>query len=402
TLSLLLASAVSWHSLKRKLRTATLWKDNIYFSDAVKGPIVFGLFAPRIILPSNISQVCGDDDLRFIIAHENAHIKRLDHILKPLSLLALAAHWFNPLVWIAFFVSDIDREISCDEIVIAGAGRDIRGEYATSLVNANTSRRAVANPFAALAFGESNVNKRVSSICGFSPRKTIGSILLAVAAALIFVAVFMTGRASDQTPPGLEVPAFLANENIKAIASQVVPSASRDTGPMYSIEMATNANETQDAGPMHSTEMAPSAAASESAIGLDYAITQAILSLNSPSTQGSLAEGHVVLMVSETASSATVYLSYSAGEYSIENGDIAKLYKTEPAFGILKLQKAQNGGYSLESFQAETWSSLDPGYYDALKNKLPVDAYSKAVGIDASELERLEKAMATGILLGSR
>ena len=115
-------SAISYVQLRRKLRIVVPLRDNIFIADDIKSPFVVGLFRPRIYLPCNLSQ----KEQEYIILHEKHHIKRCDHIMKALAFLALAIHWFNPLVWVAFILAGKDMEMSCDEAVIRKVGTDVR------------------------------------------------------------------------------------------------------------------------------------------------------------------------------------------------------------------------------------------------------------------------------------
>ena len=68
-----------------------------------------------------------------VLKHEEYHIKRMDHIVKALYFLALAIHWFNPIVWLSFSLMTKDMEMSCDEMVLSRWGKDIRADYSYML-----------------------------------------------------------------------------------------------------------------------------------------------------------------------------------------------------------------------------------------------------------------------------
>lgn len=98
---LLVYSLVTLLQLKKRLQSATLYKDNIFFSDRIDTAFVMGVFRPQIYLPGNLN----DTERDYILLHEQTHIRRLDHMVKLISFLVLCVHWFNPLVWVAFFAS---------------------------------------------------------------------------------------------------------------------------------------------------------------------------------------------------------------------------------------------------------------------------------------------------------
>lgn len=130
-----------------RLKTAILYKDNnillaecsqklkmkrkvlIYTSDRINTPVVHGFIKPRIILPLFLTQSENEKVLQHIVTHELIHIKRLDYIIKPLAVVALCVHWFNPLIWLSFKLSQKDMEMSCDEKVMSTWRNDIRNEY---------------------------------------------------------------------------------------------------------------------------------------------------------------------------------------------------------------------------------------------------------------------------------
>jgi len=151
-------SAISYVQLRRKLRIVVPLRDNIFIADDIKSPFVVGLFRPRIYLPCNLSQ----KEQEYIILHEKHHIKRCDHIMKALAFLALAIHWFNPLVWVAFILAGKDMEMSCDEAVIRKVGTDVRADYSASLLTLATGRRIIAGT--PLAFGEGDTKGRIHNL----------------------------------------------------------------------------------------------------------------------------------------------------------------------------------------------------------------------------------------------
>ena len=114
-------SLVQYTVLRRKLREAAPYRGEVYLSDSIATPFVMGVIAPKIYLPSDTPIA----ERRFIIAHERHHLHRGDPLWKLLGYLALCVHWFNPLVWLAFFLGGKDMEMSCDEAVLnQGSGAE--------------------------------------------------------------------------------------------------------------------------------------------------------------------------------------------------------------------------------------------------------------------------------------
>ncbi|MCI8771649.1 MAG: hypothetical protein HFH73_11010 [Lachnospiraceae bacterium] len=135
--------------LRRQLIGAVRLKDNIYLTDYVVSAFVLGIFRPRIYLPVMLS----DLEQEYIILHERVHIHRKDYLVKVLAYTALALHWFNPLVWLAFRLLDKDMEMSCDEAVMKKMNRDIRTEYSASLLKLATGRKKLSVTLLHLAKG---------------------------------------------------------------------------------------------------------------------------------------------------------------------------------------------------------------------------------------------------------
>ncbi|MBQ3556185.1 MAG: hypothetical protein IJA11_00095 [Oscillospiraceae bacterium] len=151
---LLIYSAVTYLHLRRRLSTAILQGDDLWQSDRVQSPFILGFFRPRIYIPFGLDE----QTLGYVLAHEHYHLKRGDHIVKPLAFLLLAVHWFNPLCWLAFHLMGRDMEMSCDEQVLAQKDGD-RKVYSTALLSFAANRR-FPSP-SPLAFGEGEVRPRI-------------------------------------------------------------------------------------------------------------------------------------------------------------------------------------------------------------------------------------------------
>ena len=156
--AMLVYSVISLLLLRRTLVGAVRLRANIYLADHIATPFVMGVIRPKIYLPSALS----GQEQEYIILHEQTHIQRLDHIVKLVAFLALALHWFNPLVWAAFILSGKDMEMSCDESVMGHMDRDIRREYSTSLLSLATGRKIISG--IPLAFGEDDTKSRIKNV----------------------------------------------------------------------------------------------------------------------------------------------------------------------------------------------------------------------------------------------
>jgi len=175
----------SYIVLRLKMNAATRLQDNIFQSEHVNSPFVMGIIKPRIYLPYDMDEATQN----YVLAHEQAHIRRGDHITKPLAFLVLTLHWFNPFVWIAYILLCRDIEMACDQRVIKSLSMAGRKEYSRALVRGNSVRRtASACP---LAFSEVGIKERIKSVLSY--KKPALWVIIAAAVMCVVTAVcFLT------------------------------------------------------------------------------------------------------------------------------------------------------------------------------------------------------------------
>lgn len=123
-------------------------EENIYECDRITEPFVLGFFRPKIYIPFRLEEA----EKEYILQHERYHIKRHDHQIKMLAIILLAIHWFNPFVWLAYYLMCRDMEMSCDEQVIIQLGSEIKQDYCNSILGFAMGKRTWA--LGTLAFGE--------------------------------------------------------------------------------------------------------------------------------------------------------------------------------------------------------------------------------------------------------
>ena len=189
--ALLVHALVSAGKLKRKLATAILLRDNIYESEFVDSPFVFGVVKPNIYLPMHMDEGTA----AYVIAHEHAHLARRDHWWKVLGYLVLALHWFNPLVWVAYILFCRDIELACDEKVVKGLDGAARADYSQALLSCAAPKRAGAA--CPLAFGEGNIKTRVKSALHYK-KPAFWVAAAAVLAVVIMAVCFLTNPRSER------------------------------------------------------------------------------------------------------------------------------------------------------------------------------------------------------------
>lgn len=169
---LLIWALSSYLSLRKKMRTAILLESNVYQSDQVGSPFILGLFRPKIYIPFGLD----DSTLRYVLAHERYHLKRLDHVVKAFSFIILIIYWFNPLCWLAFHLMSKDMEMSCDEKVLSLNNN--KTEYSTVLLSFASNHR-FPSP-CPLAFGETSAKSRIKNALKWKHPKVWVTILAVV------------------------------------------------------------------------------------------------------------------------------------------------------------------------------------------------------------------------------
>lgn len=187
-------SVISYFPLRRRLVGAVCLRDNIYLADGISSPFVMGLVRPKIYLPSTLSE----KEQKYILLHEQHHIRRCDHVVKLLSFAALCVHWFNPLVWLAFVLSGKDMEMSCDEAVIKKLGGEIRADYSASLLSLATGRRIFSGT--PLAFGEGDPGGRIRNVLNYK-KPAFWVIIAAVVACVAVALCLVTNPTVSRTFP---------------------------------------------------------------------------------------------------------------------------------------------------------------------------------------------------------
>ncbi len=178
---LLVYSIVTCIRLKPRISTAVRLEGNVFESDKIRTPFIFGIVRPRIYIPFGL----GEQEQAYILRHERCHLKRRDHLIKPLSFCMLTIHWFNPLVWLALVLMTKDMEMSCDERVLSETVPDIVHEYSTSLLSFAANRRFLAA--SQLAFGETGIRERVKNILQFKkPKKWVVALAVILCVTVVF------------------------------------------------------------------------------------------------------------------------------------------------------------------------------------------------------------------------
>lgn len=213
--------------LRRRLNTAIPYpadlpagllpdRCRVYLADNIPTAFVLGILRPTIYLPSDLSA----DAAVYVLAHESVHVRRLDPLWKLLSAAALCLHWFNPLVWAAYFCASADLEYACDEAapkllskVLPEADDNMTASYAQALLNVSSGKARLGMlALNLLTLSGGNVPRRISRLLCETPKRVFCIMLLVIC---IVVCLFCIGNPPAQfdtddvrmcTLDGLDIP----------------------------------------------------------------------------------------------------------------------------------------------------------------------------------------------------
>ena len=206
---MLMLALAGYLSLREDVAASIPLEGNVYLCDSIKSPFILGMFRPRIYLTSGMDEaarVC-------VLRHERAHLRRGDHLWKPLGFLLLAVYWYNPLVWAAYILFCRDMELACDERVIRDMAAEERAAYSQALLDCSRGRHWVAA--CPLAFGEVGVQTRVKAVLWYK-KPAFWAVLAAVVVCAVVAVCFLTNpngtenEESDQSPASYQNVALVA------------------------------------------------------------------------------------------------------------------------------------------------------------------------------------------------
>lgn len=243
----------SWR-LKHRVETAVRYRDNIYQSENVGTPFVYGMFRPRIYLPFRIPE----QELNYILAHEQAHIRRKDHWWKLLGYFLLTIYWFHPLLWVAYRCLCRDIELACDQKVIRGLGKEQRADYTQVLVNCSTDRHPIAA--GPLAFGETGVRERVRAVMNYR-KPAVWLVSVSILLCLCAAVCFLTNPVQQEFELRISIPAHsqegfvFSHEEISPVRNSISVSCGKNL--QDTAVLLTAAEETSDTVPGEPVYLTP-------------------------------------------------------------------------------------------------------------------------------------------------
>ena len=182
--AVLLLSGNAYLSVRKEARQARLLHDNIYLSEMAESPFVCGILHPRIILPAS----CAEKDIRYVLLHENMHIRRKDNLARLIGFLAAAVHWFNPFIWIFLKCFLADLEQACDEAVSEGFSEAQRKEYALALLDGAENRNLLVS-----SFGGARIRTRIERVLNYRGVTALSAAAFVLVSAVLICTLVTNG-----------------------------------------------------------------------------------------------------------------------------------------------------------------------------------------------------------------
>ncbi|MGD8501640.1 MAG: M56 family metallopeptidase, partial [Phycisphaerales bacterium] len=182
-------------------------------TDKVKSPALFGFVRPRLLLPEGMIEALDREELRYVFLHELAHLKRHDIYIGWLMSLLQVLHWFNPLVWLAFYRMRADRELACDALVLARTRSDESKSYGRIIVSLleRFSRSQPLPAMAGILETKAQLKRRITMITKFKKNSYQWSplaVILIIILACVSLPDAKHTKASETSaarPPGMVV-----------------------------------------------------------------------------------------------------------------------------------------------------------------------------------------------------
>ena len=178
--------------LKHVARCGIANRIRVGVTDKLTSPAVVGIVVPMLILPLSLLTTLTPEQIRFILLHELAHIRRRDYLANLFQFVAESLLFFNPAVWWISNQIRREREACCDALAIELSGAP--ADYAKTLVHV-AEQVLYPAPAAALAFGNkrepSTLTERIQRLLVPGYRPSLRLTWRAMLAALIFGGVLL-------------------------------------------------------------------------------------------------------------------------------------------------------------------------------------------------------------------
>lgn len=208
-LALFFYTGILYVILLRKVKFCVQKSEGVYCVDDLPVPMVLGFMHPKIYLPSGVAE----EYITYVVEHEKTHIRRKDTLAKPAAYMIVCMHWFNPMVWLAYYLLEKDMEMACDEETIGRIGMEEKKQYATALLQLSAGEhRIFAMP---LAFGEGDTKGRIKNVMHYKKTMRVAAVF-AVALGFLLLVVFMS-KSADESKESVDAEKVLTFERLQKI-----------------------------------------------------------------------------------------------------------------------------------------------------------------------------------------
>lgn len=375
---LVLLSLIRYLQVRRNVQEAVLLEAPVWICDWVTSPFILGIFRPRIYLPSDLEEM----HRTYVLAHEQAHLKRKDHWWKVLGYLLLCIYWFHPLLWAAYALFCRDLELACDERVIRDMDMAEKKAYSHALLSCSSRKRTVtACP---LAFSEGKVKTRIKAVLHYQ-KPSFWLVLAAGTVCAVTALCFLTDPPPASARPSSEDPEAFA------VSEETGPELSDGGQPKEAASGTDGLSDTSD--PEDDFEKAVSRAIlSHNASGRTASYDIACCDFAVLETTASAPAG------GDSASAVTCYGWALYGEYRISDEGITNtggshlpveltFEQTDSGWILKEYWEPRDGSYFAEDIRARFPAHIASDGLDSQKYILPQTQSCYKQVIEGSSLE---------------
>lgn len=191
-------------------------RENIYITERSEMPFTIGGMKPRIYLPANMQEEFYEP----VICHEKVHIARKDFLIKNAAFVLLAINWFQPLMWLAYFLFVKDMEVTCDEAVLRKRPMEFRKQYAKALLELSTREAGVGG--VAAGYGSVALRERVVNISRNQKGHSLHRFLITVMC-IVIVLLSIPVYGALRKPFGYQTNATVSTNEVWEVRTRIYP-----------------------------------------------------------------------------------------------------------------------------------------------------------------------------------
>nr|WP_316624487.1 M56 family metallopeptidase [uncultured Ruminococcus sp.] len=172
----------------------------VYYADTT--PMLIGLFKPAIYVPEGLNEA----ELGATLLHELNHLKHFDILWSAIATIVLCLNWFNPIIWISFFMFKRDLEVYCDDRTLKHT--ENKQSYAMLLLKTATARKErFVLGTTSLQSGKADVKRRIRYMAKYKKLKAVGTVLAVVLVSTLLMGCLTNAGVFTKKTSTIENPA---------------------------------------------------------------------------------------------------------------------------------------------------------------------------------------------------